>query len=196
MKFTDSVRQYYDNNTDRFLRWGADEGTANIHGALWPPNVTTLHDAMHYANQLVLEQSKTSNRKVTSIMDLGCGVGSGLFYLDDKLTQLEKLIGVSLSSVQIEYARKKALGKNHFQFIVANFQDLPDGIGPVDLAYAIEAFDHSPDANIFFEQVSQVIPSGGRLVIIDDFLTDKGEKGKLDKSSVQLLQTYRSFERS
>jgi hypothetical protein len=38
------VRAYYDQNTERFLRRGKDEGTANLHGALWPPEVTSIGD--------------------------------------------------------------------------------------------------------------------------------------------------------
>jgi hypothetical protein len=38
------VREYYDHNTERFLRWGKDEGTSNLHGALWPPEVTSIGD--------------------------------------------------------------------------------------------------------------------------------------------------------
>jgi hypothetical protein len=40
--------------------------------------------------------------------------------------------------------------------------------------YAIESFLHGPDPARFFRSAASVIPSGGRLIVCDDFLTARG----------------------
>ena len=47
------VREYYDHNTERFLCWGKDDGTGNLHAALWPPEIASLAEAMNYSNELL-----------------------------------------------------------------------------------------------------------------------------------------------
>jgi cyclopropane fatty-acyl-phospholipid synthase-like methyltransferase len=100
------VQRYYDANTGRFLKWGRDEGTANLHAALWPAGVRTLAAAMQHSNELIARAIAQSPVPVARVLDLGCGVGAGLFYLGRRLPRLESLVGVTLSPLQ--EARRRA----------------------------------------------------------------------------------------
>jgi hypothetical protein len=64
------VREYYDLNTGRFLRWGKDEGTRNIHAALWPPEVGSLAAAMNHSNEMVAREIEGCPYAVDRVLDL------------------------------------------------------------------------------------------------------------------------------
>lgn len=187
------VREYYDRNTGRFLRWGKDEGTCNIHGALWPPGVRSLGVAMNYPNELVALEIEACPYPVNRVLDLGCGVGGSVFYLGRRLPRVRLFQGVSLSSVQVRRARQRIPGNqtDRFHFEEACFLRLPIERFQADFSYAIEAFTHGPDPEIFFGVQAEVLPPGGRLVIIDDCLRDEVPPGGLSARLARLLDTYR-----
>jgi SAM-dependent methyltransferase len=181
------VRRYYDHNTERFLRWGKDEGTCNLHGALWPPGVTSLGAAMHYSNELVAREIEQSPCPVHRVLDLGCGVGGSLFYLGRRLPRVGFFTGISLSPLQIKSARQRIpeAQKNRLHFEEGCFLQLPADGFKADFSYSIEAFAHGPDPDRFFSVQAGLLPPGGRLAIIDDFLSDER------RTEGRLLGTYR-----
>ncbi|MEJ5360294.1 MAG: methyltransferase domain-containing protein [Desulfobacterales bacterium] len=189
---TAAVREYYERNTVRFLRWGRDGGTQNLHAALWTPATKTTAEAMQAANELVAREIEESPLPVRRLLDLGCGVGASLFYLGRRLPGIERLMGVTLSPLQVEYARRgiPAGEAERFCFAEADFLDLDPCRFACDLAFAIEAFAHALDAAAFFRTVARLLPAGGRLALIDDVL---GEDGKPDRDPAAraLLDTYR-----
>ncbi len=187
------VRDYYDHNTERFLRWGKDEGTANLHGALWPPEVASLGAAMHYSNELVAREIEQCPAPVNRVLDLGCGVGGSLFYLGRRLPRVRFFTGISLSPLQIDSARQRIpeTQKNRFHFEEGCFLQLPTERFNADFSYAIEAFAHGPDPGKFFGVQAGLLPPGGRLAIIDDCLSDELDPGGLSARHVRLLGIYR-----
>ena len=187
------VRAYYDHNTERFLRWGKDEGTSNLHGALWSPEVTSLGEAMHYANELVAREIEQCPTPVNRVLDLGCGVGGSLFYLGRRLPRVRFFTGISLSPLQINSARQRIpeTEKNRFHFEEGCFLQLPTERFKADFSYSIEAFAHGPDPGIFFGVQARVLPPGGRLAIIDDCLSDEMYTAGLPARQVRLLGIYR-----
>jgi SAM-dependent methyltransferase len=169
------VRDYYDRNTRRFLRWGKDEGTGNLHGALWPPEVSSLGAAMHFSNELMAREIEQCPNPVNRVLDLGCGVGGSLFYLGRRLPGVRCFTGVSLSPVQINRARQRIpeTQRSRFHFEEGCFLQLPAERFKTDFSYAIEAFAHGTHPDAFFGVQATVLPPGGRLAIIDDFLSDE-----------------------
>jgi SAM-dependent methyltransferase len=186
------VREYYDHNTRRFLKWGQDEGTLNLHAALWPPEVRSLSEAMHYSNELVAREIEHSPLPVARVLDLGCGVGSSLFYLGRRLPGIQTLTGISLSPVQIAHARQRLSGeqRNRFHFEEGCFLQLPPERFQPDFAFSIEAFAHAADPEAFFATLAGILPHGGRLVLIDDSLRDPLRPEELTGWQRQLLDTY------
>ena len=187
------VREYYDHNTERFLRWGKDEGTFNIHAALWPAEVRSLGEALNYANELVAREIESCPYPVERVLDLGCGVGGTLFYLGRRLPWLRLLLGISLSPVQVHHARRRIpeTQRDRFHFAEGCFLQLPTGRFQADFSFAIEAFTHGPDPDIFFGVQAEALPPGGRLVIIDDCLDDEMPRRGLSARQVNLLDMYR-----
>ncbi len=187
------VRDYYERNTDRFLRWGKDEGTFNLHGALWAPGVASLSEAMNHANELVAREIEQCPYEVHRVLDLGCGVGASIFYLARRLPSIRRFSGISLSPVQIARARRLVpeSQKSRFHFKTGNFLQVPAERFRADFSYSIEAFAHGPDPAAFFSSQADVLPSGGRLVIIDDCLGAGFRESMASVRQHRLLADYR-----
>lgn len=191
-----SVAEYYNRNTRRFLRLGQHQKTRNIHQPLWAPGVRTLDEAVNYANELVLRELRglVKTGAQCQVLDLGCGVGSSVFHLANNYEGPSRFVGVSISKVQIELAnqfRMREVGNKNCEFLCSDFLDLPTLPG-IDLAFAIEAFLHASDASRFFASVASTLAPGGRLVLIDDFLTEEGARDRLSDTHKEWLADFRA----
>ncbi|MFK8104601.1 MAG: cyclopropane-fatty-acyl-phospholipid synthase family protein [Saprospiraceae bacterium] len=173
-----SVKNYYDHNTRLFLKLGQNANSQNIHSALWAEGVEDLSVAINYANELVFKelvqlQAKKQDQPL-SVLDLGCGVGSSLFYLAHKAAPTTQFHGITISAKQAVIAQQhlQQMQSSNCTIVEGDFQQLGDHIPSLDLAFAIEAFIHAPDAQVFFQQISQKLKPGGLLIIIDDVLEE------------------------
>jgi len=171
-----AVAQYYDNNTRRFLRFGKNQNTYNIHQALWAEGIENQTEAVNFANRLILKEIEALNekkQKTIHVLDLGCGVGGSLSYLAQKSLKNNCYSGLTISKVQAKLGQQIAEKlKDEYAISIKHGDFLELAEGPrVDLAYAIEAFVHAADAQHFFASVSGQLGEGGRLIIIDDFRT-------------------------
>jgi SAM-dependent methyltransferase len=184
------VREYYDHNTGRFLKWGKGERTFNLHGALWHPEVKSLAEAMNYSDELVAREIEWCPYPVNRVLDLGCGVGGSIFYLVRRLSQVRSFTGISLSPLQIDSARQRVpeAQKNRIHFEKGCFLRLPSDRFKADFSYSIEAFAHCHDPDIFFAVQAGLLPPGGRLAIVDDCLSDET---RLSSRQMRLLGSYR-----
>lgn len=173
-KFRDgesAVRDYYDDNTNLFLKLGKTASTATIHQAVYLSKGDSLQDALNGQHRLISAQIDNKGlRSQGHILDLGCGVGASMLYLSKKYPDLS-FTGITISETQ--YSKGTQLLQKHggvnCSIVCASFQELPHTIPQVDQAYAIESFIHSPDADIFFAQVSSKLRSGGSIILFDDF---------------------------
>ena len=158
------VGDYYDANTWKFLLSTRERA---IHRELWAPGVDSRGEALHHAHALVLDQLRRTDRRA---LDLGCGVGTAALYLARR--RPVDVVGVSNSRAQVRLADRFAARGGQLQgrvrFAVADFTELPDGLGGFDLAFAIESFVHADPARAFFEQAANALRPGGALVVIDD----------------------------
>lgn len=186
---TSKVKNYYETNTRRFLRTGKDAGSRHIHQPLWLNKHDPLEVAIHASINMVLEELETLKLKEANVLDLGCGVGSSLFYLANHYTKTAQFKGITISPTQVQIAQQyiEKHGYSNVSIQEGNFQNLPNDLGKFDLIYAIEAFAHSPAASIFFQQVANHLSPNGKLILIDDTLAKDSaslstkEKGYLKK---------------
>jgi SAM-dependent methyltransferase len=171
---TSEIRRYYDRHTRAFLRYGQGGGAGVIHRAVWGPGASTRQQAFHYVDEKIA--GLASSFAVTAstqlhLVDLGCGVGATLCYLAERLPAARGT-GVTISPLQAQIAaeRIRAAGlADRVACIEADYTNLPGGIAPADLAYAIESFVHGPSPERFFAECSRLVRPGGVLVIVDDF---------------------------
>jgi tocopherol O-methyltransferase len=182
------IKRYYDRHTVSFVRFG--QGRASIHRAVWGPHTQTQEEAFHYVDDQIAALVRRADAPLSAVhvIDLGCGVGSSLCYLAERLPI--RGTGVTLSSAQAQMARQfiEAAGlAARVECLEGDFTNLPPTIKPADLAYAIESFVHGPSPERFFEQIRRVLKPGGRLLICDDV--------KADESSVDAARVVEEFTR-
>jgi SAM-dependent methyltransferase len=148
---------------------------------------------MNYANELIAREIEGCPYPVTSVLDLGCGVGGSLFYLGRRLPGVRLFHGISLSPVQVRRARERIPEnqQDRFHFEEGCFLELPIERLASDAAFAIEAFTHGPDPGRFFAVHARTLPLGGRLIIIDDCLNAEVSGRMPPARPARLLDTYR-----
>jgi len=174
MKALREVESYYDRNTQAFATFG--QGGGAIHRAVWGDGVRTRAEAFHYVDRVLLREIERLAERALEpmqVLDLGCGVGSSLFYLASQAAF--QGTGVTLSGVQARWAQAASEQSGlaeRLKFIQGNFLELPSTSPRAHLAFSIEAFVHAESAGAFLAQVSRILRPGGRLVIVDDFLAD------------------------
>ena len=177
MSDNSKVKTFYEHNTRRFLRWGGGKNEGVIHREVWGEGVETKEQAFHYCHHLLLQRLPLIHNRPIRVLDLGCGVGSSLFYLCRHANQPIDATGVSISPTQIGLAKERAQQidfNDQCTFIEADFSKLP-ALKPIDFVYAIEAFVHATNTRAFFEQTTGLLAEKGRLCIIDDFLLQEGQ---------------------
>jgi len=162
------VQRYFDENSARFIRRG--QGGASIHRAVWGPGVKTREAAFHYVEELIRAEL-CGRSEIPRVLDLGCGVGSSLLYLASSMNLMAE--GITISAVQAAHAQKLVEASaltDRVRCREGNYLDLFPDLVDFDLAFAIEAFVHTPDAPRFFEESARAIRPGGKLILCDDFL--------------------------
>lgn len=195
-----SVAEYYDKNTKRFLATRLPGSGGAIHRALWAPGVTDRRAAVNYVNELIafeIERVHTGaephGTTATSELrgpetesappvwlDLGCGVGGSLEYLSGRLN--ERFIGITLSSVQRELAetRLSAVDREPHPTVIQGDFCSPTlytaYLAPYRIAgaYMVESFLHALDPAALMGNLGRALQPGGALILCDDFLTAHG----------------------
>lgn len=193
--FINRVNTYYDNNSALFLKLGVDKSHFNIHQPLWPSSVKNQSEAANFSNLQIaktieaFDEASTKNTgiqktpKSPKIVDLGCGVGGSLLFLQQYFhTKTYQFEGLTLSKKQVQIAQQ-IIEESNFKIKIqqGNFQQTAKYFRQIDVVYMIEAFVHSPDYKKLIEQVSQSLAPGGLLIIVDDWLSKTQTKAKQTK---------------
>ena len=170
-----SVRNYYESNTRRFLRFGGSANAGAIHRKLWGEGVRSEHEALLHVNHLLAEWLSLEHDPKESpkrILDIGCGVGGTALWLASKFNV--DVTAITISPRQINEARERASSmklRGTCTFHEADFHTTTLG-NTWDAAYAIEAFTHASSPEQFLSNTARHIRPGGCLFLVDDFLTD------------------------
>ena len=169
---TDSVRTYYDENTNLFLKFSGHKQAQNIHRSLWMPETKTLEDALNTSNALIKAEIESVTQTNARIADLGCGVGASLFYIHPRLQNPAPALGLTLSPVQAKLAQESAnqLGlQGHIRFAEGDFTSVPLPSKSLDAVYSVEAVCHAVDPEKYFREASRLLRKGGKLILVDDY---------------------------
>ena len=178
----DSIVSFYKNlHSDELSRRDSTSvESLAIHRPLGRSNSTKEHYEL-IAEQLLLSDDGNSQRRI--IADAGCGLGAGLVWFEQHHETQWKLEGYNVSPTHVEYIQKKLLpNHHHFQIYQQSYDDLVsenyDGI------YSIEALVHSPDYQVTLSKWYKKLKPGGRVVLIDDYLTNDEDDSLAQSSSL------------
>lgn len=169
---TDSVRTYYDENTNLFLKFSGHNKAQNIHRSLWMQNTKSLEDALNASNALIKAEIESVAPINARFADLGCGVGASLFYIHPRLQSPAPALGLTLSPVQAKLAQASAaqLGlQDQIRFAEGDFTSVPLPSESLDAVYSVEAVCHAVDPEKYFKEASRLLRKGGKLILVDDY---------------------------
>lgn len=169
---TDSVRTYYDQNTNLFLKFSGHKKAQNIHRTLWMQDTKSLEYALNTSNALIKAEIESVIQTNARIADLGCGVGASLFYIYPRLQNPSPALGLTLSPVQARLAQESAsqLGlQNQIQFAEGDFTSVPLSSESLDVVYSVEAVCHAVDPEKYFKEAGRLLRKGGKLILVDDY---------------------------
>lgn len=196
MRHSESVRQYYDQSSRLFVRFGPGRGEGAIHRPVWAPGRGSRREAVVYANEQIL--ACLQETEAENVLDLGCGVGGTIAYLSARhgAQPPARYTGITLSPFQAASARERFLRMEQKSdasctVVTGDFADPPSDRAmhnSYDLIYAIEAFAHADSADAFFRSASVYAAKGCTLVLIDDFLKRSPPAGSVNYRRLQRYQ--------
>jgi len=157
---------YYDNNTTAFIRTQKIHAADTIHRALYAPGVRSRQQALRYCHLLILEEM--ARIKTRRVLDLGGGVGATIRFLRVRYPHVDYR-GLTVSAVQRNIAAQEGLPVELGDYHQTEWFR---GQSPFDLVYAVESLQHARDLQAVLDNVAQVCPAAGRMLVIDDFQTD------------------------
>jgi SAM-dependent methyltransferase len=102
------------------------------------------------------------------ILDVGCGVGGTIAYLNERLSDCE-LVGLNIDERQLVRARQlvQAGRGNSARFVAGDACELPFDVGAFDVVTAVECIFHFPSRRRFFSEARRVLRPGGTLMVSD-----------------------------
>lgn len=104
-------------------------------------------------------------KKVSRILDVGCGTGEILNILSKQNKKYE-LYGVDISKKMIEVAVKKDKAKK-IKYICCDSENIPLKDNYFDLIITSESFHHYPNPNNVLKEFKRVLKANGRIILCD-----------------------------
>lgn len=109
-----------------------------------------------------------------NILDAGCGVGYGSFYLCERSSC--NSLGISLSEREVAFAKAIARNKgmeNRCQFSVQSYDEKLDV--KYDLIIGVESIKHSMELGRTLENLIAALAPDGKLLILEDLFLDESD---------------------
>lgn len=189
----EDVRRYYEENTERFERFGQGRGTGAIHRSVRAAAGDRDQNNFRTLERMILRRLRRvgSGDGKVHVLDLGCGVGASMIYLAEHAPIAAT--GVTLSGLQAKLARERIAERGlteRVQCLEGSYLELPESVRVAQLAFSIEAFIHGPDPAAFFEAAARYVAPGGLLLIFDDFLSERAA-GRLSPRDARVLREVR-----
>lgn len=134
----------------------------------------------------LLDFSSLDGSKISSVVDVGCGIGGSSRHIAKKYNCEAK--GVTLSPYQAkrgnELAEEQGLkGKASFQVADALSMPFPDS--SFDLVWSLESGEHMPDKEKFVGELTRVAKKGSSVILCTWVHRDLEEGEELTKKEVR-----------
>lgn len=146
-----------------------------LHLGLWYHDTKSLQEAILNTNEKIA--GFINVKKDIQVLDAGCGVGGTALYLAKNYRCTAE--GITLSREQYEqgkiYIHKAGLEDK----VRLSLQDYTSTSFPdrsFDLVYAIESICHASEKADVYKEAFRLLKPGGKLVVIDYYSTEKGQK--------------------
>jgi tocopherol O-methyltransferase len=169
----------------------------NIHDGYYITGKETKKEAQENLTSFLVEKAGIKNG--AKILDVGCGVGGSSIWMAEKLGAAT--MGITISPVQVEIARKLVKGKNvNSKFLLMNAEEMQFD-ETFDVVWLVAAATHFLDQEKFIKLATKSLDTGGKFVIfdwmLDEHVTDpsadryvKPVAEKMLLSSLYPMSTY------
>jgi MPBQ/MSBQ methyltransferase len=168
-----NIKDYYNIAGPDYKAWSKD---FNMHFGYCKKfsDIFSLEKMLYRMNAKVLEQLQIPADKKTSIVDLGCGVGTVARYAAKQYPGTT-ITGVTIVDFQLSKGRelihKDGLDKR-VQLVKDNFEGSHFTDESFDRAYALESACHATGSNkeLIIKDLARILKTGGKFCIADGFL--------------------------
>lgn len=153
-----SVQAHYDLSDDFFKLYL--DPTMTYSCAYFPTAKETLEEAQ--IAKIDLSLGKLKLKPGERLLDIGCGWGSTARRAHKKYGA--KVVGLTLSKNQFEYARQMAKGMDASEFRLEGWETYHE---PCDKIVSIGAFEHftPPKYDAFFARCKELLPENGLMLL-------------------------------
>jgi tocopherol O-methyltransferase len=162
------IRHYKVNQIIFTLLWSRNY----LRYGLWDKNTLNIEESLRNTDKFVAKELKFNTRD--ELLDAGCGVGGSAIYIARNFGS--KVIGINLSQEQIDIANKKIKKEKlskRVRIIKGDYSETQFGDSTFSKIYAIESVYHVEDVRKFAKEAYRILKAGGKLMIVDRFLSRK-----------------------
>jgi len=168
----DVVVDYYERIWSRFVLWWEAEKTLGLHYALYEKGIKTFEQGVFNMSDYVGRLLCLNKKNEMNILDAGCGVGGTSIYLAKKYPNL-RFTGITITPGQLVLANKFVTERklNNADFMLQNYMETDFSDEYFHNIFALESASYARNKKNFIKEMYRILTPGGRLAIIDAFLT-------------------------
>jgi len=185
----DKIQEHYDLGSPLYVQlWGT-----HIHHGYFEHGNESKEEAQEKLITLLIAHGRVKNG--SRVLDVGCGVGGTALRLAKEMDC--RVVGISISPVQIQMANEAAVGvKNAPHFLVGDANDLQIQ-GEFDVIWAVEMISHVRNREGLFKNFSKLLSGGGRICIAawlkDDCIIQSDERKYIEPIESGMLVDLPDF---
>jgi SAM-dependent methyltransferase len=178
-----AIAEHYANCFGTYRRRHSREGA--LHLGL---SAGTRHEESDFKGHAERLLAAWQGQPAGDILELGFGHGYNLGVLAPRLPA-SRLAGVDLTPAHVAqvHAMLSERGIANVDARQADFHALPWPDASFDQVYSIEAFCHALDLGVALAEVVRVLRPGGKLTLIDGYLTRRPEAMRPEEATAALL---------